>query len=405
MNNRNYIPTIGIECHVQLNSLTKLFSGVANDARKASPNTLISHIDLGLAGALPVFNAQALDLASKAALALNTRPQLFSTFDRKHYFYPDLPMGYQITQYEHPIIVGGFVEFNLNDKVQRVNITRAHMESDAGKSTHPLGQNYSLVDLNRAGTPLLEIVSEPEMHSAAEARAYAKELYLLMRYAGVTIGDLYHGNMRFDVNVSVSCDSSLGTRSETKNLNSFRSVEKAVDFEIKRQIELLKSGHTIAQETRGWNEASQKTVSLRSKENADDYRYMPDPDLPPIKIDEEYIDAIEKDIGLTLKYWRDFFYKLDLNTSQIEILIEANLDYIDAHYLDLIRRYITDNKDVKQLVNWLVNIDIPFCKSLEKISNINLHDLTNQKSHRLNFSILNVRNCFLIISNNFFSYI
>src|SRR6185369_17266320 len=249
---RQYTVTIGIECHVQLKTRTKLFSGADNDARQATPNTLVNHIDFGLPGALPVLNREAVRLASKAAFALGSEPQKFSKFDRKHYFYPDLPMGYQITQYDEPIILGGQVDIEVGGATKIVHITRAHMEADAGKSTHPAGTDYSLVDLNRAGTPLLEIVSEPDMHSAAEAKAYAHELYLLVKYSGVGEADLYHGNMRFDVNVSVSKDPKvLGTRSETKNLNSFKSVEKAVEYEVKRQIEVLEHGGVIVQETRG----------------------------------------------------------------------------------------------------------------------------------------------------------
>lgn len=354
-----YLPTIGIECHVQLRTKTKLFSGAGNDARWAEPNTLVNHIDFGLPGALPVFNREALHLATLAALALNIRPQLFSTFDRKHYFYPDLPMGYQITQYDQPIIIGGRVDFLDDGKHKSVGITRAHLESDAGKSTHPEGQNYSLVDLNRAGTPLLEIVSEPEMHSAQEAKAYAKELYLLMRYAGVTEGDLYHGNMRFDVNVSVSKSRELGTRSETKNLNSFRSVEKAVEYEIKRQIEIIESGKRVIQETRGWNEAKQKTVLQRTKENADDYRYMPDPDLPPIVIDDQVIDKFAADMLPTPAFWRKRLKELEVGGEMIELLIEAHAEYPDARYLDLLVAFSDDNLDAKMLANWLINSDIP----------------------------------------------
>src|SRR5512146_1837470 len=224
-----YTATIGIECHVQLKTKTKLFSAVGNDAREAPPNTLVTHIDFGLLGALPVLNAEAIHLATRAAFALGTRPENFSKFDRKHYFYPDLPKGYQISQYDEPIIAGGSVTIEVNGKEKTVGITRAHLEEDAGKSVHHEGQDYSLVDLNRAGTPLLEIVSEPDMHSSAEAKAYARELYLLMRYADVSDANLFYGNMRFDVNVSVSKTDKLGTRSETKNLNSFRAVEKAVD--------------------------------------------------------------------------------------------------------------------------------------------------------------------------------
>src|SRR5882757_7259176 len=226
---KQYRSTIGIECHVQLKTNTKLFSGAGNDAREAAPNTLVNHIDFGLPGALPVLNKEAIHLAVKAAFALGTTPEKFSKFDRKHYFYPDLPMGYQITQFDEPIITGGEITIYIDGQPKMIHLTRAHVEADAGKSTHPAGKDYSLVDLNRAGTPLLEIVSEPEMHTSAEAKAYAQELWLLMRYADVSNVNLYYGNMRFDVNVSVSKDpKKLGTRSETKNLNSFKSVEKAI---------------------------------------------------------------------------------------------------------------------------------------------------------------------------------
>lgn len=318
----DYFPTIGIECHVQLKTKTKLFAGVDNDARTAAPNTLISHICLGLPGALPVLNEKAVELASKAAFALNTTPQAFSKFDRKHYFYPDLPMGYQITQFEEPIVLGGHVDIVVNGEPKKIAVTRAHLEADAGKSTHPAGADYSLVDLNRAGTPLLEIVSEPEMHTAAEAKAYAHELYLLMKYAGVSDVDLYHGNMRFDVNVSISKDPKvLGTRSETKNLNSFRSVEKAVEYEIKRQTELLNKGEKIVQETRGWDDAKQKTFSQRSKEDAHDYRYFPDPDLPPVELDDKYISDIKKDMPLLPADYRIRFKNLGIDPKVIEDII------------------------------------------------------------------------------------
>ncbi|HSX44789.1 MAG TPA: Asp-tRNA(Asn)/Glu-tRNA(Gln) amidotransferase subunit GatB [Candidatus Saccharimonadales bacterium] len=318
---KTYQPTIGIECHVQLKTKTKLFAAVGNDAREAPPNTLISYICLGMPGALPVLNREAIHLASRAALALNTKPQHFSKFDRKHYFYPDLPKGYQITQYDQPIIVGGKVETFVDGKPKIVRITRAHLEEDAGKSTHPAGKDYSLVDLNRAGTPLLEIVSEPDMHSAAEAKAYVKELYLLMRYADVSYANLYYGNMRFDVNVSISPNDKLGTRTETKNLNSFRSVEKAVEYEIKRQTELLEKGEKIVQETRGWDEAKQKTVSQRSKEDAHDYRYMPEPDVPPIVLDDDYLKNIEKDIPTMPNDYRTLFRKAGIDNTTTEILL------------------------------------------------------------------------------------
>lgn len=316
-----YKTTIGIECHVQLKTETKLFSAVGNDAREAPPNTLVSHIDFGLPGALPVLNQAALTLAVKAAFALGTEPQRFSKFDRKHYFYPDLPKGYQITQFDEPIIGVGAITIIVDEVPKIIGITRAHMEEDAGKSTHPAGADYSLVDLNRAGTPLLEIVSEPDMHSSAEAKAYAQELYLRMRYAEVSEANLYYGNMRFDINVSVSKTDQLGTRSETKNLNSFRAIEKAVDFEVNRQIEVLEKGLPVVQETRGWNDAKQATYSMRSKENADDYRYMPDPDIPPVLLSEDFIDEIRAAMPLLPDDYRQRFATMAMDAKAIADII------------------------------------------------------------------------------------
>ena len=295
----NYEPTIGIECHVQFNTKTKLFSGANNDERGKAPNEATSPICFGMPGTLPVLNEGAVKLAVRAGLALNAKIGTFSSFDRKHYFYPDLPKGYQITQLDKPIVLAGHVDAPLPDGTTvKVRIHHAHLEEDAGKSTHPAGTDYSLVDLNRAGTPLLEIVSEADMHSAAEAKAYVQELYLLMKYAGVTHGDLQHGNMRFDVNISVAKKGAAqwGTRAEVKNLNSFRAVERAVEYEVKRQVELLEKGQKVVQETRGWVEASQKTVSQRSKEDAMDYRYFPEPDIPPLELADDYIARIQKDM-------------------------------------------------------------------------------------------------------------
>jgi aspartyl-tRNA(Asn)/glutamyl-tRNA(Gln) amidotransferase subunit B len=316
-----YKATIGIECHVQLKTKTKLFSAVDNDAREAAPNTLISHIDLGMPGALPVLNERAVELAMMAAFALGTEPQKYSKFDRKHYFYPDLPMGYQITQFYDPIIKNGEVTINVGDKEKKIGIHEAHLEADAGKSIHPVGKDYSLVDLNRAGTPLLEIVSEPDMHSAEEAKIYAKELWIRMRYAGISDANLYYGNMRFDVNVSVSKNDELGTRTETKNLNSFRSVEKAIEFEIDRQIERLETGEKIVQETRGWDEAKQKTFSQRSKEEAHDYRYMPDPDIPPIVLTSEQIEKLRSKMPSLPSEYRIKLRDTGIDASTIEDII------------------------------------------------------------------------------------
>jgi aspartyl-tRNA(Asn)/glutamyl-tRNA(Gln) amidotransferase subunit B len=323
-----YLPTVGIECHVQLKTKTKLFSAVGNDARQAEPNTLISHIDVGMPGALPVLNQAALELACRAAFALNTEPQKFSKFDRKHYFYPDLPKGYQITQYENPIIMGGQVDIESNGQTKTIRITRVHLEEDAGKNTHPAGADYSLVDLNRAGTPLLEIVSEPDINSAAEAKAYARELYLLMKYADVSDVDLFHGNLRFDVNISVSKQSEkLGKRSEIKNLNSFRSVENAVNYEIERQIELLEKGQPVRQETRGWDEAKQKTTSQRGKEEAHDYRYMPEPDVPPLELEADFISKVKSEMPPLPPEIRKILNKLSIEPKVVEDILDNQKVY------------------------------------------------------------------------------
>lgn len=371
-----YTPTIGIECHVQLKTATKLFAAVGNDAREAEPNTLVSHICFGLPGALPVLNKEAVHLGMRAAFALGTVPQAFSTFDRKHYFYPDLPMGYQITQYEHPIILGGSVAVTVDGRAKVIGITRAHLEADAGKSAHPAGKDYSLVDLNRAGTPLLEIVSEPDMHTAAEAKAYAQELYLRMRYADVSDCNLYYGNMRFDVNVSVSSDpNKLGTRTESKNLNSFRSVEKAVEYEIERQIELLEKGEQIVQETRGWDDAKQRTFSQRTKEDAHDYRYFPDPDIPPVELDANLVEAVRGEMPTMPDEWRERLASLGLDRPAMDTLLLAELDDPSVSYLGLIEEVIADKEFAKTLANWFVNLEIP----LRRDENAKLSaELTNQ---------------------------
>lgn len=355
-----YYPTIGIECHVQLKTKTKLFSAISNEAREAKPNSLISHICFGLPGALPVLNGEAIRLASVAGFALGSKPQKFSKFDRKHYFYPDLPKGYQITQYDQPIILDGGITIHLDDGTQKtVKITRAHLEEDAGKSTHPTGADYSLVDFNRAGTPLLEIVSEPELHSPQEAKAYARELWLRMKYAGVSDVDLYHGNMRFDVNVSVSKDTSkLGTRSETKNLNSFKSVERAVEYEIKRQIQLLEKGELVVQETRGWVDDKQKTVSQRSKEDAHDYRYFPDPDIPPVVLEDSYIKEIEDSLPVTPDEWRQRLKSSGLDGIVIEELLLADAEDNRVSYLGALN-HMTEPELVKRYANWVLNIFVP----------------------------------------------
>ena len=311
-----YKMTIGIECHVQLNTKTKLFSGVDNDATDKEPNSCVSPIDYALPGMLPVLNKAAVEKAVRAGLAMNCKINLTSRFDRKHYYYPDLPKGYQITQMYQPIIGAGAV--HLPDG-STVKIEHAHLEEDAGKLTH-FG-SYSLVDLNRAGTPLIEIVSMPDIHSAAQARMYCEELHHLMIYAGVSNGDLYQGNMRFDVNISVSKTDELGTRAEIKNLNSFRSVEKAVEYEFARQTALLEKGEKVKQETRGWNDASGKTTPQRSKEEAQDYRYMPEPDVPPVVLTQEFVDKIEHEMPMMPDEYRTRFDSLNLDASEREAIL------------------------------------------------------------------------------------
>jgi len=289
-----YETVIGIETHVQLSTKSKLFCSCSNDSRDAEPNTNTCPVCLGFPGALPVLNEQAVKLTLRAGMALNAYEdgkEFHSKFDRKNYFYPDSPTNYQITQFDEPLVGKGYVEFPIDGKTKRVGVTRAHLEADAGKLIHPAGADYSLVDLNRAGTPLLEIVSEPDMRNAAEAKAYAQEIYHLMRYAGVSDADLYYGNMRFDVNVSLRPVGSkeLGTRTESKNLNSFRAVAGVVEYEAKRQAEILGRGDKVVQETRGWDENKNQTFSQRGKEEAHDYRYFPEPDLPPLVITERML--------------------------------------------------------------------------------------------------------------------
>ena len=319
-----YEMTIGIECHVQLATDTKLFSPADNDARDKAPNTVVHPIDYGLPGMLPVLNRQAVTLAIKAGKALNAPIAHVSRFDRKHYFYPDLPKGYQTTQMYHPIILAGYIDAPLEDGTSvRVRIHHAHMEEDAGKLTH--NGEYTLVDLNRAGTPLIEIVSEPDIHSPEEAKAYATELYRLMTYAGVTHGDLYHGNMRFDVNISVAPKGAteLGKRAEVKNLNSFKSVEKAAEYEFRRQVELLDRGEKVVQETRGWDDTKQRTSSQRSKEDAQDYRYMPDADIPPIILSAEEIEAIQDTVPKLPSFYREAWKVLEFDNTVTNALLAS----------------------------------------------------------------------------------
>jgi aspartyl-tRNA(Asn)/glutamyl-tRNA(Gln) amidotransferase subunit B len=285
---------IGLEIHAQLATRSKIFSASAT-AYGAAPNTQANLVDLGYPGVLPVLNADAVRMAVKFGLAVHARVARRSVFARKNYFYPDLPKGYQISQYELPIVAGGALDIVLDDgTVKRVGITRAHLEEDAGKSLHEGLAGFTGVDLNRAGTPLIEIVSEPHLRSAKEAVAYMKKVHTLVRYLGICDGNMQEGSFRCDANVSVRRlgAEKLGTRAEIKNLNSFRFVEKAINYEIERQIELIEGGGAVVQETRLYDADRGETRSMRSKEEANDYRYFPDPDLLPVELEQSYIDTV-----------------------------------------------------------------------------------------------------------------
>jgi aspartyl-tRNA(Asn)/glutamyl-tRNA(Gln) amidotransferase subunit B len=283
---------IGLETHAQLTTASKIFSG-ASTAFGAAPNTQASAVDLALPGTLPVLNRGAVERAIRFGLAVGGTIAPRSVFARKNYFYPDLPKGYQISQYERPVVSGGSVPMVLGDAEKRVRLTRAHLEEDAGKSLHEDFHGMSGIDLNRAGTPLLEIVSEPDMRSAAEAVAYARALHALVRWIGICDGNMQEGSFRCDANVSVRRPGEpLGTRCEIKNLNSFRFMEKAIGFEARRQIELIEDGGKVVQETRLFDPDRGETRPMRSKEDAQDYRYFPDPDLLPLEIPQAWIEAV-----------------------------------------------------------------------------------------------------------------
>src|SRR5882724_2635060 len=293
---RQWQPVIGLEIHAQLATASKLFSGAAT-AYGAKPNTQASAIDVALPGTLPVPNRAALDKAIAFGLAINAHIAAQSIFARKNYFYPDLPKGYQISQYELPIVSAGRLPVRLDDgRTLDVEIQRAHLEEDAGKSLHDAFHAATGIDFNRAGVALLEIVSAPVLHSAAEAVAYMRAVHTLVRWLGICDGNMQEGSFRCDANVSVRPlgETRLGTRTEIKNVNSFRFVEKAIEYEIERQIRALENGQAIVQETRLYDAAHHRTRPMRSKEDADDYRYFPDPDLPPLAVTPAAIAAIRQ---------------------------------------------------------------------------------------------------------------
>jgi len=291
-------PVIGLEVHAQLKTKTKIFCGCST-AFGAPPNTHVCPVCLGMPGVLPVLNRAVVEYAIRMALATHCTITRESRFARKNYFYPDLPKGYQISQYELPIAEHGYADIALPDgTIRRIGITRIHMEEDAGKSTHDPHRPVSLVDYNRTGVPLLEIVSEPDLRTPEEAGAYLRQIRSILRYLDISDGNMEEGSFRCDANVSVrpKGETVLGTRTELKNINSFRYVEKALAYEIDRQIEVLRDGGRIVQETRLWDSAKNRTVSMRGKEEAHDYRYFPDPDLVPLVIDDAWIAATEKDL-------------------------------------------------------------------------------------------------------------
>jgi len=316
-------PVIGLEIHAQLATRSKIFSGAAT-AYGAEPNTQACAIDLGLPGVLPVLNGAVVRMAVMFGLAVDASIARHSVFARKNYFYPDLPKGYQISQFELPVVAGGQVIIRLADGTTKtVGITRAHLEEDAGKSLHEDFRGMSGIDLNRAGTPLLEIVSEPDMRSAAEAVAYMKKIHSMVRYLRICDGNMQEGSFRCDANVSVrpTGQVELGTRSELKNINSFRFVERAIAYEIERQIEVLEGGGEVVQETRLYDADRHETRSMRSKEESHDYRYFPDPDLLPVEINDAFIDELRKTLPELPDDKRErFIYEYGLSPYEAEVL-------------------------------------------------------------------------------------
>jgi len=341
---------IGLEIHAQLATQSKIFCG-ASTAYGAEPNTQADLVTLGYPGVLPVLNREAVIMAAKFGTAIGATVSQRSIFARKNYFYPDLPKGYQISQFELPIVEGGHIDIVLDDGTEkRINLTRAHLEEDAGKSLHENMEGKTGIDLNRAGTPLLEIVSEPELRSAKEAVAYMRKIHQLVRYLGISDGNMQEGSFRCDANISIrpQGQAELGTRTELKNLNSFRFIEKAINFEIERQIEVVEDGGEVVQETRLYDSDRDETRSMRSKEEANDYRYFPDPDLLPIVLDEEFLAAVKDSMPeLPEAKAQRFAADYGLTAKDIEQLTIARdtADYFEAVAKEL--------GDAKLAANWV----------------------------------------------------
>ena len=341
---------IGLETHVQLSTKTKLFSR-ASTTFGASPNTNVNLVDCGLPGVLPSVNKEAFYKAIRFGMAINAQINQTSIFDRKNYFYADLPKGYQITQMDLPIVLGGSIEIVSEELVKTINITRAHLEEDAGKSIHDEYDGFSAIDLNRAGTPLLEIVSEPEISSAKEAVAYMKAMHQLVTYLDVSDGNMAQGSLRCDANVSIrkkGCKE-LGTRTEIKNINSFKFIEKAINFEIKRQIKILEKGEKVVQETRLYDSSKDETRPMRSKEFANDYRYFPEPDLLPVVISDEEIKKI-KDEFPELPNEKEIRFQKQFELSAYDSQIIAS----SKSMADFFEKTAKQTKNYPLLSNWLI---------------------------------------------------
>ena len=365
----NWETVIGLEIHVQLSTKSKIFSG-ASAVYGSEQNTNTSLVDLGYPGVLPVLNKEAVMMAIKFGLAIEASIAERSIFARKNYFYPDLPKGYQISQYELPIVSEGSLTIRLDDGTdKRIGVTRAHLEEDAGKSIHDMFDNETAIDLNRAGTPLLEIVSEPELSSAKEASLYMQKMHQLVRYLKISDGNMQEGSFRCDANVSLRPDGEkkLGTRAEIKNINSFRFIENAINYEIERQKELLEEGKEVIQETRLYDADRDETRSMRSKEEANDYRYFPDPDLLPISIEPSLIETITSSLPEKLEE------KLERYTNQLSIKeedayeITRNIDLID-YFEESLETY---NRNPQLLANFLLTEIM----AITNKANIQINDL------------------------------
>ena len=348
---------IGLEVHAQVNSKAKLFSGSSTDFG-SDPNTQVSFLDAGMPGMLPVINKACVDQAIKTGLGFQGHINEVSIFDRKNYFYADLPAGYQISQFHYPIVTGGYIDIEVDGKpTKRIAITRLHMEQDAGKSIHDLHPEFSYIDLNRAGMALMEIVSEPEMRSPAEATAYVKKLRSLLRYLGACDGNMEQGSLRVDANISLRrLGGPLGTRAEIKNVNSIRFLGQALDYEIYRQLEILEDGGTVIQETRLFDPVKGETRSMRGKENAHDYRYFPDPDLKPLVVTQERIEAIRTTMTELPDAKRNRF-QVDYGLSDYDATVLVALKEIADYYETVIKA--AKSQDVKQAAklcaNWLIS--------------------------------------------------